>query len=128
MNDIKKKKMLIESWVQMSEIVAKIKTDKDSIGHNSGSIKDLRKAPKCLFNKPPNYNKDLQDDGSSGIQIDVDDDSDDSFGIKRAKKQIRDIRAHENLNDLAEEDILDKADIIMRKKDIKKTISSQTAT
>ena len=120
MNDIKKKRMLIDGWVQMSEIVAKIKTDEDSIGQSSGSIKDLRKAPKYLFNKPPNYNKDLQDDGSSGSQLDVDDNSDDSFGIRRAKKQIRDIRARENLNDSAEEDILDEADIIMRKKNIKK--------
>ena len=125
MNDVKKKKMLIEGWVQMSEIVAKIKTDDDSIGHSSGSIKDLRKAPKYLFNKPfSNYEKQQKNDqdeqNSSNSQLGVDDDSDDSFGIRRAKKQIRDIRAHEDLNDSAEEDILDEADIKMRKKNTKK--------
>ena len=56
LKDIQKKKLLIEGWVQMSEIVSKMKTDEESVNLSSGSIHDLRKVPKQLFSKP-DYSK-----------------------------------------------------------------------
>ena len=115
--DIHKKRMLIEGWVQMSEIVAKMK-EEESIGHSSGSIRDLRKAPQLLFSKP-DYS--IVDGGKdSEEEYKVEDDSDDSFGLRRAKKQLRDIYRHENPDDSADEDIIDEADIKIRKKALKK--------
>ena len=116
--DINKKRLLIEGWVQMSEIVAKMKTDDESANLSSGSIKDLRKAPKHLFTKP-DYSK-AKDKGSDDSEFNAEDDSDDSIKLRLAKKQLRDIANYEDVSDSAQEDIVDEADITMRKKSTKK--------
>jgi hypothetical protein len=119
LNDIQKKKMLIEGWVQMSEIVSKMK-DEESIGLSSGSIRDLRKAPKYLFTKPDFSKYKHEDKGSDGSEFNVDDKSDDSFTLRRAKKQLRDLSKHENMYDSADEDIVDETEIKMRQKSVKR--------
>lgn len=119
LNDIQKKKMLIEGWVQMSEIVSKMR-DEESIGLSSGSIHDLRKAPKYLFNKPDFSKYKHEEKGSDESEFNADDKSDDSFTLRRAKKQIRDLGKHENIYDSADEDIVDEAEINIRKKAVKR--------
>jgi hypothetical protein len=117
LNDIQKKKMLIEGWVQMSEIVSKMK-EEESIGLSSGSIRDLRKAPKYLFTKPDFSKYKHEEKGSDGSEFNVDDKSDDSFTLRRAKKQLRDLSKHENIYDSADEDIVDETEIKIRQKSV----------
>ena len=120
MKDIAKKKMLIEGWVQMNEIVAKMKNDEESIGHSSGSIKDLKKAPKYLFSKP-DYKSQPNEQKSSDSELDRDeDDSNDSLKVRLAKKQIRDLVNFEDEEDSANEHIEDEAGVKIRKKSTKK--------
>lgn len=118
LKDINKKRLLIEGWVQMSEIVAKMKTDDESANLSSGSIRDLRKAPKHLFSKP-DYSK-AKEKGSEESDFNAEDDSDDSIKLRLAKKQLRDIANHEDMSDSAQEEIIDEADIKMRKKSTNK--------
>ena len=119
MKDIAKKRMLIEGWVQMNEIVAKMKSDDDSIGHSSGSIKDLKKAPKYLFSKP-DFNAQKKDHKSSDSDFNQEDDSNDSIKVRMAKKQLRDMNNYEDEEDSANEHIVDEAGTKMKIKSTKK--------
>jgi hypothetical protein len=119
LKEIHQKNLLIEGWVQMGEIVARTKNYDDSAGEVSGSINDLRKAPKTLFSGPK-YKKSNKNQQSEDSEFDVEDDSDDSIRLRRAKKQLRDIKNREFDTDSSHEDIVDLADIKMRKKSTKK--------
>lgn len=116
--DIEKKRLLIEGWVQMGEVVSRTKNNEDSIGA-SGSLHDLKKAPKHLFSKP-DYSKIRKNKESEESDFDPNDDSEDSIKLRRAKKQLRDLENHENRSDSADENIIDEADIKIKKKTTKK--------